>query len=141
MLDVQVMLKEAIDKCKDIEVCGDKERLVNFLKGCLCENRYLTKHWLYLCYLHRIDLSLQLMKDYWDNSTLLGDYCQNFSDIINDSSILYEVAKNEFNNVRELVVDHYAQKHNIDIRNTDVYKKINSIDYFINWNKGEVDYD
>lgn len=134
MYDVQVMLKEAIEKCKDIEVCGSKEILVDYLRTCINDNISYTRHWLYLTYLHKIDSEILLFEDYWDNCTHYAEYRNKLLEYIKTNPSLYKEAVSCFEETRKEVVDVYKYR-NIDITISDVYGEINSVDYFIEYDK------
>lgn len=96
MYDVQLMLKEAIEKCKDIEVCGSTEILVDYLQVCLNDNKYYTKYWLHKALLHKIDYIYESFTDYLDADVYFDEAITKLFEYIGTNESLYSYANSIF---------------------------------------------
>lgn len=105
MYDVQEMLKEAIEKCKGIEVCGSAEILVDYLRVCLNDNKYYTKYWLHKALLHKIDYIYESFTDYIDADVYFDEAIIKLFEYIGTNESLYSYANSIFESEKANVLN------------------------------------
>lgn len=115
MYDVQVMLQEAIEKTKDIEVCGQKNILSEFLKFCLTKNEDDVELYLRGVIYHRLAANHNIKGDFYDNWVQVCENIQNLETLINSNESLYEYAEKQLINLIEDVVQDFKVIWNVNI--------------------------
>lgn len=115
MYDVQVMLQEAIEKTKDIEVCGQKNILPDFLRFCLAKNEDDVESYLRGIIYHRLAANHGIKGDFQDNWVQVCENIKNLETLIGSNESLYKYAEERLTDIIKDVVHDFHVIWNVDI--------------------------
>ena len=93
MYDIQVMLNEAIPKIKDIEVCGQKGILSEYLNYCVHENEKRIETYLYNILFYKLSAIYKINGDFEDNWTKVTENIFELHSWIDTNKSLYTYAE------------------------------------------------
>lgn len=120
MYDVQVMLEEAIEKTKDIEVCGMKNILSEYLQYCKQQNEKEVETILYNIIYYTIAAKHNFKGDYYENANKVTEGICELESIVTTNPSLRSYAESVLNSIKEFVITVFTKTWHIDVTNSDL---------------------
>ena len=120
MMDIQVLIKEAIEQVKDLETCGVKGALAKYLQDMYIDNEKMVQVYIGKIIIHRIMASYNIEGTYQENFSKISEDLGWLNTYINSNPTLYKYAVDNFEDILKKYVEIMEASYDIVLTEKDV---------------------